>query len=524
MCHKLCHFVCHHNKKLAIKKLTIRKGIYYYRSKQIIDKKVKDIRISLHTTNYLEAILKMDNIKRKITLESQIKRLDALIFDCREDIEQCLEFTKQRTILQSELDKINNMFVGSRITVNPTDFIYKPNHSSNFSTNNPLDNRSHAPIIPTIGEMVERFQNCYDFLSSSKQEHNRHQASKLQKIFSTEAIDPKLPVTTLNSFDSVVKINKYLDKVTSSESKKPIKPDTRGQYLKLYKRFLVFCQPECQVLPDVINSIEIPRTKKQDKIPHTAYKPEHLQKMFNPDISKAFFQKHPNLFWMSLISLFSGARKNAAATLQYKDIRPIKGIYAIDFIDDAPNKDYKNEATIRKIPIAKQFLDIGFYEWIQNRKKFLKANDIDYIFPECTIQKPQKPENKGKLSNACLRPLFDYLKKIGIKHPDFTTVEATKEKFDFHSFRKNANKILLQHNVANSDIYKIIGWEQDDNEKMSKGTYDGSTYSDQNVVDLKDTMDNCMIYEFLSEEFAQWKDIMANTYEYKEEKAEKKNN
>ena len=59
---------------------------------------------------------------------------------------------------------------------------------------------------------------------------------------------------------------------------------------------------------------------------------------------------------------------------------------------------------------------------------------------------------------------------------------------------------------------------------MSKGTYDGSTYSDQNVVDLKDTMDNCMIYEFLSEEFAQWKDIMANTYEYKEEKAEKKNN
>ena len=74
-------------------------------------------------------------------------------------------------------------------------------------------------------------------------------------------------------------------------------------------------------------------------------------------------------------------------------------------------------------------MDIGFYEWIQNRKKFLKANDIDYIFPECTIQKPQKPENKGKLSNACLRPLFDYLKKIGIKHPDFTTVEATKEKF-----------------------------------------------------------------------------------------------
>ena len=45
---------------------------------------------------------------------------------------------------------------------------------------------------------------------------------------------------------------------------------------------------------------------------------EQLLEIFNPKYD--FFKNNPDAFWTCMIALFTGARMNAAITLQYKDI------------------------------------------------------------------------------------------------------------------------------------------------------------------------------------------------------------
>ena len=62
--------------------------------------------------------------------------------------------------------------------------------------------------------------------------------------------------------------------------------------------------------------------------------------MFNP--KHDYFQKNPDAFWACMIALFTGARINAAITLQYKDILVKDGIPCIQFCSDHKIKQLKN--------------------------------------------------------------------------------------------------------------------------------------------------------------------------------------
>ena len=200
-----------------------------------------------------------------------------------------------------------------------------------------------------------------------------------------------------------------------------------------------------------------------------------------------YFQKNPDEFWACMIALFTGARINAAITLQYKDIFIQDGIPCIQFRSDHPIKKLKNDASERLVPIHRQLLDLGFVDYINRQKTRLKAKDTDFIIKKCQTK---SGEYNNKFFTRELSPFF----------MDIKVKTGNNDGFDFHSFRKNLSIALQDSGVGATYINDIIGWE-------GKTTMEQS-YSNHTLAQIKNEMQK-FSYDFLKPSFAKWKTIMA---------------
>ena len=230
---------------------------------------------------------------------------------------------------------------------------------------------------------------------------------------------------------------------------------------------------------------EFDKTKNSERKPHWPFTESELKQIFSTE--NDYFKSNPDVFWTTLIGLFIGSRCNAAITLQYGDIINIDGIYGINFQNNDEIKQLKNDASIRKVPIPQQLLDIGFVDWVNRQKQKLNATDKDFIFPKC---KTKSGEYNNKYST---RGFIKYIKDIGI------TKANPNKRLDFHSLRKNANKRYEKLGVPGTTINDIIGWEGKDTREKD--------YSQNELEELKPYTDK-MNYDFLNDEFAYWKKVM----------------
>ena len=227
------------------------------------------------------------------------------------------------------------------------------------------------------------------------------------------------------------------------------------------------------------------KTKKSQRKPHWPFEEHELKQIFST--TNDYFKSNPDVFWTSLIGLFVGSRCNAAITLQYGDIINVNGIDCINFQDNDEIKQLKNDASIRKVPIPKQLLDIGFVDWVNRQKQKQNATDKDFIFPKC---RTKSGEYNNKYST---RGFIQYIKDIGI------TKANPDKRLDFHSLRKNANKRLETLGVPSTYINDIIGWEGKDTREKH--------YSQHELQEIKKYTDK-LNYDFLNDEFAYWKKVM----------------
>ena len=265
-----------------------------------------------------------------------------------------------------------------------------------------------------------------------------------------------------------------------------VKGDTKRKYLRYIKDLITqanIIDPD-NYKTNLLNCFpKIKKTSKSEQQPHLPYTDEQLLKIFDPKHN--YFQENPDDYWVCLIGLFTGARITAAITLQYENIITQDGIHCIKYVKDHEYKDFKNEATVRAVPIPKQLLDAGFVKYVEKKRKELSPKGADFIFPKC------ETSNKTK-NNKFTRQLFAFFERIGVK-------QSGEEKHDFHSFRKNASVCLQTAGVPTSYINKIIGWE-------GTGTMEQS-YSNLTLKQIKPMADKCR-YPFLQPHFDKWREIM----------------
>lgn len=285
-------------------------------------------------------------------------------------------------------------------------------------------------------------------------------------------------------FHNVEMIEKISKDIINNPSLKNDVKKMKVRYLKELATCGHNINPDLYKANIINNFPQIENTKRIDKNPHLPYKKEQLLEMFNP--KHTYFKDNPDAFWACMIALFTGARINAAITLQYKDILVKDGINCIQFRSDHKIKQLKNEASERLVPIHKQLLDLGFVDYVNKQKAKSKAKDDDFIIKKCQTK---SGEYNNKFFTRELSPFFT----------DIKVKTGNLDGYDFHSFRKNLSIALQDAGVGATYINDIIGWE-------GKTTMEQS-YSNHTLTQINDEL-NKFSYDFLKPHFTKWKKII----------------
>lgn len=291
--------------------------------------------------------------------------------------------------------------------------------------------------------------------------------------------------TKFHTDDNINKITRYVSGLN-------IKNDGKRARIRYLKKIMEYaCNESNAYGRNLLNLLpNFPRTPKYEVKGHTPYTDEELKNIFDPQYD--FFNQNPDVFWACMIALFCGARANPASTLQFDDFFPTKeGIQCISFNKNHPIKKMKTNATVRTINLHSKLIDLGLLDYIERHKKERKATNKDFIFPNCIT-------SSGKWNEHFFdRGFIPFLKELGIKKEN---TEEETDHHDFHSFRSNINQALEAAKVDPTYINEIIGWEG----KNVRET----NYSRHTIPQIKEQLEK-LHYDFLDEEFAEWKKIMA---------------
>ena len=206
-------------------------------------------------------------------------------------------------------------------------------------------------------------------------------------------------------------------------------------------------------------------TKGQSKA-YYPFSDAQLADIFDP--KHDFFKKNPELFMACLIALFSGARNNAAITLQFADITKEANLDVLAFFENNNRKHLKNDATERYVPIPQQLLDWGFVDLIRERQKKIGAKDTDFIFARTQHDISGDPAKKfmEKFHNDFLR---DELKILS----------TGRKIYSFHSFRDTVSNKMEDCGIGNTMAKKLVGWKSGD---MRYTNYSKRDYQEQKVA------------------------------------------
>ena len=328
----------------------------------------------------------------------------------------------------------------------------------------------------TIGQILERFITK----KGKDSEETRRKYKAISHYINTVGLNTNDKYAMLHDEQTLLKI------VSNITNRTDIKGDQKVRHVRWINeliKFAVFAYPDTYKMDVLISQPKIKRTPKSAKHPHTPYTDLQLKQIFNP--KQQFFHQQPDIFWGCMLALFTGSRKNAVFTLQYKDILQIDGIWCINFIEDCPGiKRLKTEDSERIVPIHSTLIKMGFLNYVHRKSH---DSPTDFIFKNICFT------STGRLSSHMTRKFFGFLEKIGIRN------ESTGH-YDFHSFRKNANITMEKCGIIRSYIDKIIGWQ-------SRGSEGERSYSNYTIKQLSEQLE-LLQYDCLKDEFKKWKNII----------------
>lgn len=487
--------------------IQLRNKIFYYRVElpRVNNKRRYKI-ISLHTQDYFEA---KERIKQMLAVEEKFVRLQRLfnnlIFEnsvVDTNIAELISpFSKKRLSKRNDVKDVSELYSLycsmaqdiKNLTEEKQALIKKIEslESTIKEFIGPLNTmmaefNKAKPVNPVHETTSYTIASVLESMLLLKQATNRpvYQNRKKQTIVSLLTNAGLSLEDDYFKFHNVEMIEKISKDIINNPSLKNDVKKMKVRYLKELATCGHNINPDLYKANIINNFPQIENTRRIDKNPHLPYKKEQLLEMFNP--KHTYFKDNPDAFWACMIALFTGARINAAITLQYKDILVKDGINCIQFRSDHKIKQLKNEASERLVPIHKQLLDLGFVDYVNKQKAKSKAEDTDFIIKKCQTK---SGEYNNKFFTRELSPFFT----------DIKVKTGNLDGYDFHSFRKNLSIALQDAGVGATYINDIIGWE-------GKTTMEQS-YSNHTLTQINDEL-NKFSYDFLKPHFTKWKKII----------------
>lgn len=167
------------------------------------------------------------------------------------------------------------------------------------------------------------------------------------------------------------------------------------------------------------------KRKKKVESDDKGYTDEQLSIIFGSDCFKLDF-KLPRAdygaawFWLPILMYYTGARVEELAQSYAKDVQQADGVYFISLNEDSDDKSLKGVASLRKVPLHKDLIEIGFLKFVDSLDKNSR------LFTKL------KRGSNGKYSTSIGKRIGKYyrneLKILGIDKPchDFRHCFKTK--------------------------------------------------------------------------------------------------
>ena len=284
--------------------------------------------------------------------------------------------------------------------------------------------QNYEPRVNIFSQILtEYFDNKEPRLTDLTPESIRHYRDTLKKLPSQRG-----------KFKDGTTISKMI-----SSNGTPISQKTLKDSCSFIGQFFIWAEDEGYTIQKDLGRIfrSIKNPTNQQKKPRNPFTDDELKRLFESENYKTGTFKRSSEFWAPLISLFTGARQGEILQLTVSDIREESDIWVFD-INNEDDKNVKTECGKRLVPIHSKLIELGFLDFVQQRKKTSRT-----LFPE------EKRSINGRFS-----PYSKRFRTYRIKQQVITPANS---RLDFHSFRHLIRTQLVDRSFSESLIDSIVG-------------------------------------------------------------------
>ena len=169
-----------------------------------------------------------------------------------------------------------------------------------------------------------------------------------------------------------------------------------------------------------------------------------LQRFFH---DQRFQEQGEDFRWISIILPYSGMRPAEVCQLQVTDIRQEKGIHYFSISIDEDGKYVKNSNGIRYVPIHPKLIELGWLDYVANRK----ARGLKQLFS-------YKPKNQfDDWSKSYCKEMGKYQTSIGMKANQRPTSYGFRHTFIDELKQKGVDEIIAAQIVGHANPSMTYG-------------------------------------------------------------------
>lgn len=218
---------------------------------------------------------------------------------------------------------------------------------------------------------------------------------------------------------------------------------TVNKYMSRIGSLLKYCQEQGMINVNPATGLQIAEKQRADQ-ERSAYSLEDVKNIVSNlpvDCSR------PERYWIPLIGLFQGMRLAEICQLHIGDVVQVDGVWCFD-INNAGNKQLKNDASVRVIPVHPKLIELGlirYYETMKDTGQPRLWMNLSYIH------------------------LHGYTNTFGKWYQRFNREFVTEDpKRVFHSMRHLVTDTLKQVGVQEAIIAEIVGHTNEGSETMGR--------------------------------------------------------
>jgi integrase len=222
---------------------------------------------------------------------------------------------------------------------------------------------------------------------------------------------------------------------------------TINRYLVNFNAFFNWCENQGKIEKNgFFDSLKIKETQnsKRNRRPYTS---EEISKIMNyqPTRNDEAGNIRVDAYWFPKVALYTGMRLNEISGLTTNDFKQEDGIDFISLYD----KDLKTLSSQRHIPIHSKLIELGFMDFVEQRKK--DKQKIIFVQIRAGLTKAGKDGWGQPISKWYNR---NVVKKIGVnKHQEL----ENNYKVDFHTFRNTFLSKFKELGICDNLVKQIAG-------------------------------------------------------------------